>query len=86
MADPASPAIATPCVKVCIVDARSGLCLGCLRTLAEIAGWSRLSGAERDGVMAELPARRARIAPGRLARFGEDRPGAPFTRCKPLLA
>ncbi len=60
------PAIATPCVKVCIVDGESGLCLGCLRSLPEIAGWSALSETERARVMAELPARRGRIAPGKL--------------------
>ncbi len=28
-----------PCVKICTLDARSGLCLGCGRTLDEIARW-----------------------------------------------
>jgi len=51
--------IATPCVKVCIVDGASGLCLGCWRTLAEIGGWSGLSDAERAAIMAELPKREA---------------------------
>jgi predicted Fe-S protein YdhL (DUF1289 family) len=51
--------IATPCVKVCIVDGASGLCLGCWRTLAEIGGWSGLSDAERERIMAELPEREA---------------------------
>ena len=37
----------TPCIKVCIVDGASGLCLGCYRTLPEIAKWSRLDEAER---------------------------------------
>jgi predicted Fe-S protein YdhL (DUF1289 family) len=58
--DPTSPppaAIATPCVKVCAVDGASGLCLGCGRTLPEIAGWTRLSDAERAAIMAALPAR-----------------------------
>lgn len=36
----------TPCVGVCRMDA-DGLCVGCRRTLAEIAGWSALSDAER---------------------------------------
>ena len=40
-------AVASPCIQVCAVDAASGLCLGCRRTLAEIAGWSRLTEAER---------------------------------------
>lgn len=59
-------AIATPCVKVCVVDGESGLCLGCFRTLQEIADWSRLDDARRAAVTAELPARRRRIAPEKL--------------------
>jgi hypothetical protein len=62
--------IATPCVKVCIVDGESGLCLGCYRTLAEVAAWTRFSDAERAAIMAGLPARRSRIRPEKLALFG----------------
>jgi hypothetical protein len=62
--------IATPCVQVCIVDGESGLCLGCHRTLAEVAGWTTLSDAERDEIMAALPDRRSRIRPEKLALFG----------------
>jgi predicted Fe-S protein YdhL (DUF1289 family) len=51
--------IVSPCVLVCTMDAASGLCLGCRRSLEEIARWARLSEAERDRVMAELPSRRA---------------------------
>jgi predicted Fe-S protein YdhL (DUF1289 family) len=29
----------SPCLSVCQMDAASGLCEGCLRTLAEIAAW-----------------------------------------------
>ena len=32
--------IETPCVKICTLDARAGLCLGCGRTIDEIARWS----------------------------------------------
>jgi predicted Fe-S protein YdhL (DUF1289 family) len=49
--------IKTPCVKVCVVDGQSGNCLGCGRTLGEIARWARFSDAERDAVIAALPAR-----------------------------
>lgn len=64
---PAAPApIATPCVQVCVVDGESGLCLGCLRTLPEIAGWQALAAAERERIMGELPARRASVAPEKL--------------------
>jgi predicted Fe-S protein YdhL (DUF1289 family) len=58
--------IKTPCVQVCAVDADSGLCLGCFRSLDEIAGWVRLSDAQRDAVLGELPSRRRRIAPEKL--------------------
>jgi uncharacterized protein len=51
--------IESPCVKVCTLDARTGLCLGCGRTIEEIARWSAISAAERARVMAELPARLA---------------------------
>lgn len=49
--------IKTPCVKVCVVDGASGNCLGCGRTLGEIARWARFSDSERESVMAALPAR-----------------------------
>jgi predicted Fe-S protein YdhL (DUF1289 family) len=49
--------IKTPCVKVCVVDGQSGNCLGCGRTLGEIARWASFSDAERENVMALLPGR-----------------------------
>ncbi len=51
--------IESPCTKVCTLDARSGLCLGCGRTIDEIARWAAMSPAERARILAELPARRA---------------------------
>jgi uncharacterized protein len=62
--------IATPCVQVCVVDGESGLCLGCHRTLAEVASWSKLTDDERARIMAALPARRSRIRPEKLGLFG----------------
>ncbi|MEG3151925.1 DUF1289 domain-containing protein [Sphingomonas sp. ZT3P38] len=49
--------IESPCVNICEIDAASGLCVGCARTLDEIARWSSASPEWRDGVMAKLPAR-----------------------------
>lgn len=63
-------AIATPCIKVCVVDGESGLCMGCYRQLSEVAGWSRLTEDERTAIMADLPGRRSRIRPEKLAMFG----------------
>jgi uncharacterized protein len=51
--------IESPCVKVCTLDACSGLCLGCGRTIVEIARWGGMSDEQRKRVMAELPSRRA---------------------------
>lgn len=47
----------TPCISVCQIDKESGLCIGCGRSVPEIAGWSRMSDAERRQVMAGLPMR-----------------------------
>jgi len=47
----------TPCIAVCVIDSKSSLCLGCGRTLPEIARWHRMDRAERRAVMAELAAR-----------------------------
>ncbi len=51
--------IETPCEKICTLDAQRKLCLGCGRTVDEIAAWGRLSPAERRRVMNELPERLA---------------------------
>ena len=49
----------TPCIAVCIIDPRTSLCLGCGRTLPEIARWHRMDTVERHAVMALLAARMA---------------------------
>jgi predicted Fe-S protein YdhL (DUF1289 family) len=51
--------IESPCVNICTLDARSKTCLGCGRTIDEIARWSTMIPAERSRVMSELPARMA---------------------------
>jgi predicted Fe-S protein YdhL (DUF1289 family) len=54
--------IESPCNKVCAIDLRSGLCIGCGRTIEEIASWTAMSDRQRADIMAELPARRAAAA------------------------
>ena len=44
----------SPCVKVCQMDPQRGLCLGCARTLDEIARWGSMSDAEREAIMQQL--------------------------------
>jgi uncharacterized protein len=54
-----SPALESPCVKVCQLDHAKGICVGCMRTIDEIALWSRMTGEERRRIMADLPKRQA---------------------------
>jgi uncharacterized protein len=51
--------IESPCVKICTLDARSGICLGCGRNIDEIARWTAMNVSDRARVMNELPARLA---------------------------
>ncbi len=51
------PIVETPCVNVCLLDSELGLCVGCGRSIDEIASWASLSDAERAAIMAALPAR-----------------------------
>lgn len=44
----------TPCIAVCFIDPKTKLCLGCGRTLPEIARWHAMDSAERLAVMATL--------------------------------
>ncbi len=61
---PCAALIETPCEKICVVDAPSGLCRGCGRNLAEIAEWTAYTDAERSRIMAELPDRLAAMTGG----------------------
>lgn len=47
----------SPCNGVCILDEDTGLCVGCLRTSDEIAGWEEFSDAERVEVMERISER-----------------------------
>lgn len=56
------PVIESPCVDICVMDGETGWCLGCGRTIDEIAMWGETSPEARTAVMAELPARMAQLA------------------------
>ena len=49
--------IETPCVKVCVVDPKTGYCIGCGRTRGEIGAWLDLSAKERHEIVLALPQR-----------------------------
>ncbi|CAA2108584.1 DUF1289 domain-containing protein [Variovorax paradoxus] len=60
-------AVPSPCSSVCRMDRLSGFCEGCLRTIPEIAGWSRMEDETRRHVWRAIELRaRAGIwrAPG----------------------
>lgn len=50
----------SPCVGVCTMDGE-GYCIGCLRSLDEIAEWGRMSSEEQWAVVRELPRRESTV-------------------------
>jgi predicted Fe-S protein YdhL (DUF1289 family) len=67
------PRIVSPCVKICVIEGPSGLCVGCGRSLVEIGRWLSYSDAERHAIMHALPARLAAVS-GRAAGNSGERP------------
>ncbi len=62
--------IESPCVKICVVHPEARLCVGCLRSIDEIARWSRMTPEARRAVMAELPGRAPQLQRRRGGRMG----------------
>ena len=58
-----TPPIPSPCVKVCAIDPDDRVCMGCYRSLEEIAAWPRLSELEKVALNATLEERRAKLGP-----------------------
>jgi len=54
--------IESRCNRICVVHPSLRLCIGCGRSLDEIAHWIELSQAERTRIMAQLPARLAAMS------------------------
>lgn len=73
------PKIDTPCIDVCVIEPQSRLCIGCLRSIDEIAAWGGMSPEARREIMAGLEERRPQLASrkgGRAARI-KKRPQSP---------
>jgi len=51
----------SPCMSVCRMDALSGLCIGCMRSIDEIAAWSTLAPPARRGVWRAIEQRAAAL-------------------------
>jgi predicted Fe-S protein YdhL (DUF1289 family) len=60
--DPQPRVPVTPCIGVCRIDA-SGLCVGCRRTLAEIARWGVMDDDQRLRWIAEVQPTRRPVRP-----------------------
>ncbi|MFY8183930.1 MAG: DUF1289 domain-containing protein [Polynucleobacter sp.] len=50
--------VKSPCVNWCEMHPQTGYCLGCFRTLDEIARWSSLSDDEQRAINLQLPLRK----------------------------
>lgn len=79
MTDPIIPVwvrdeIDSPCIKLCVIHPKVGICAGCYRSLQEIADWSAMAPDARRALMVELPERAGLLKKrrgGREARLSE---------------
>jgi predicted Fe-S protein YdhL (DUF1289 family) len=65
--------VPSPCISICRIDAATGWCEGCLRTLDEIAGWSAMTDAGKRAVWEALRGRREALEAATQALFDEPR-------------
>ncbi|MFK4004131.1 DUF1289 domain-containing protein [Qipengyuania sp. NPDC077563] len=49
--------VASPCIKVCRLDADGQWCTGCGRSLSEIAGWADAEDGERRAIISRAQRR-----------------------------
>jgi predicted Fe-S protein YdhL (DUF1289 family) len=63
--DPAAPGpVPSPCISLCEMDAKTGLCMGCQRTIDEIVAWGAASDDQRRAVWREIDQRRHALFDG----------------------
>jgi len=53
--------VPSPCVRVCALDDRREICVGCLRTVAEIKAWRGMTAEGKRALLEELERRRASL-------------------------
>lgn len=54
--------IASPCINICQMSPDTGWCIGCQRSLDEIARWGTASDSERLAILAAVEERREVLA------------------------
>lgn len=47
----------SPCVDICQMDSESGFCVGCGRTIEEIANWSSYTNEKKKNILKQLKSR-----------------------------
>jgi predicted Fe-S protein YdhL (DUF1289 family) len=52
--------VSSPCIRHCCLDAND-MCLGCFRTVDEIAAWSRSSDGTRQRILAQAQQRKRQL-------------------------
>jgi len=52
----------SPCLRICLIDPRVGLCIGCHRSADEIARWPEMNHSERVAILAVLANREIPVA------------------------
>jgi predicted Fe-S protein YdhL (DUF1289 family) len=55
-------AVKSPCIDVRAFDGKTGLCIGCFRTLDEIRGWKKMTDHRRHQILNEKTRRQAKVA------------------------
>lgn len=54
--------VASPCVNICQMNPETGYCIGCMRTIGEIADWLEMTNEEKRQVLNQLEERRKAAA------------------------
>jgi predicted Fe-S protein YdhL (DUF1289 family) len=73
-------AVNSPCVDVCRIDGKSGLCVGCLRIREEIRAWKSTTDHRRHQVINDRTRREAKLqreSPDSSARAENPTGGTP---------
>ncbi len=50
--------VPSPCISVCRMSEKTGLCEGCRRSLEEIARWANTDDADRRAILARIEQRK----------------------------
>ena len=53
--------IDSPCIDICTIDRDSGECIGCNRTLDEIANWANFNNLKKKQILENLNAKNENI-------------------------